>query len=115
MGANLVLAHGKPVDQVGANSVAATRGVCDGDFAQSGNRNLRLDDVLSTVALGGRDIAGQGVVFEGRERDIVGATDTRLEHAAAPDRDGAFISRVVDGDSLGKTADATELDVDDAA
>src|SRR5579859_4837400 len=115
MGANLVLAHGKPVDQVGANSVAATRGVCDGDFAESGDSNLRLDDVLSPVALGGRDIAGQGVVFEGRERDVMRAADARLEHAAAPDRDGAFISRVVDGNSLGKAPDAAQLDVDDAA
>src|SRR5271169_4204836 len=45
----------------------------------------------------------------------MGAADARLEHASAPYRDAAFLRRIVYGDGLGESTDASQLEVDDLA
>ena len=43
------------------------------------------------------------------------ASHARFEHAAAPDGNAVRLSQVVNAQGFAKPADATELDVDDAA
>ena len=43
------------------------------------------------------------------------SADACLEHSATPDRDCALFCNVVNGDGLAEAADATDLNVDDAA
>src|SRR4029453_17614771 len=50
-----------------------------------------------------------------RERDVVGAPDAGLQHPAAPDRHLLRLRERLDLFRFAVAADATELDVDDAA
>src|ERR1019366_3304899 len=74
-----------------------------------------LDDVPLPVALAGGDIAGEHEGGQAGERDVVGAPDAGLQHAAAPDRDAGGLGDIVHAFSLAESGDAAELDVDDAA
>ncbi len=46
---------------------------------------------------------------------LCAAPDARLQHAAAPHGNAAFLRRIVHRDGFGKSAHAAELDVDDLA
>src|SRR6266436_674798 len=60
-----------------------------GDLNRAARRDFdrRVDDVLFPIAFAGGNIAGQRVAGQCRDCDVVSASDTALEHAAAPNRD----------------------------
>ena len=60
------------------------------------NFHLRIDDVFFPVALRSRDIAGQAEILQRGKRDVVGASNARFKHAAAPDRNLLSVANVVD-------------------
>src|SRR6266496_337912 len=57
------------------------------DGAIVGHFHLWHDHVSCKVTRAGRDVSGKRESRQARERDIVGATDARFQHSAAPDRD----------------------------
>src|SRR4029077_4227446 len=75
----------------------------------------RLDDVLGPVAVAGGDVTGQSEIRQGRQRDVTGAADAGLEHAAAPDGQPRIRSDVMDAARLGEATDLPELDIDHLA
>ena len=72
-------------------------------------------DVALPIALTRRNVAGQHEIGQGRQRNVVSASDARFQHAAAPDGNTVSLTEIVDTLGFGKSAHAPELDVDDAA
>ena len=77
------------------------------------HRHGGIDEVLSVVFVAGRDVAGNGKIRQGTERNVVGATDAILVHAAAPHRHATSLAKVVDLARLQQTAYTAGFDVDD--
>jgi len=77
--------------------------------------NRRLDDVLTVGLVGARDIAGEGEARQAVNRDVGGAADAELMHAAAPDGDAAGATDVMRAPRLCEPAEARDLDIDDSA
>src|ERR1700760_2791679 len=102
-------------DEVHLQVVADTRRCRNRDRAARRNFDFGLDDVFDPVALAGGDVAGKREVGQRRKRDVVRAADAGFEHAAAPDRDAAFLAEIVNAANHGVPANAAELDVDDFA
>ena len=107
--------HCELLDQVAAQVVAPAWLVRDRDRASRRYFDFRLDDVFLPVSLRGGNVTRQLEVGQGGECYIVGAADAGLEHASAPDGHAEALRHIVHGDGVGKTADAPDLDVDDAA
>src|SRR5216683_6558011 len=108
-------ANGQGFDAVALYLEATPDGGWHDDLAFGADRDCGLDDVLGPVTAGGRNVAGKREVRQRGQSDIVGAADSGLQHAAAPDRDAAFLGGIVDGDRFAEAADAANLDVEDAA
>src|SRR5690606_9294580 len=75
--------------------------------------HFRVDDVLLPVPGGSGSISGQCKPREGSDRNIVGPSDTGLQHPSAPDGNTAVGAQVVDSAGLGQAADPPDLDIDD--
>ena len=73
----------------------------------------RLGEVLGEVARRRRRVAGQREARQRGERDVRGAADAGLEHAAAPDGHVERAAGVVHAQRLEVAAHAAGLDVDD--
>lgn len=91
------------------------------DAGRSRNGSLRRDfdgrrdDVFRPVTFRRRDIAWQDEAGQRGHVNVVRAANPRFEHAAAPDRNPAFVAIGLNFARFGVAADATEFDVDDAA
>ena len=85
----------------------------DGDHAGGIHRPLGRHDVALPVAGARADVAGQGEIRERGERDVAGAANAALQHAAAPDGDRVAPAEVVDRPGLREAADPSGLDVHD--
>src|SRR5664279_173837 len=79
------------------------------------HRPLRRHDIILPVARAGTQVSRDAEPREGRERHVVRAADTALEHPAAPDGDLVLHAEIVNRARLRKSTDAPRLDVDDAA
>src|ERR1700676_1317428 len=77
--------------------------------------HFRLDNVFHPIAATGRDVARQGEIRQGRQRDVVGAANSGLEHSPAPNGDALLVAKIVDLSRTGVTAHAAQLNVDDFA
>src|ERR1700722_720916 len=104
---------GQPLDQILAHLDADAWSLRNGKIPIL--EHERLGDVLCEIAVGRRRVARQLEVRERGEREIGRASDTRLEHAAAPHRCTERGADIVNADGLDVAADASRLDVDDAA
>src|SRR5438270_9935928 len=74
-----------------------------------------IDNVLAVGPVRAGYVAGQREAFQARDRDVCGAADAELVHAAAPDGYAARSAQVVDAPSFAQATQAADLDVDDAA
>src|SRR5207253_1421785 len=115
LGHERVAANGEGLDAIALYfEAAADRGWHD-DLAFGADGDSGFDDVLRPVTAGSGDVTGKREVGQRGEGDVVGAADSGLEHAAAPDGDSPFGGGVVNAYRLAEAADAADLDVDDAA
>src|SRR5712664_2278177 len=108
------LLGGPAFDEVTADMIAESW--CGGDRNRAAGRDFdgRIDEVFLPIAFAGGNVAGQSVAGQGRDGDVVSATDAAFEHPAAPDWNAARQAERVDLPSAGVAADAAELDVNDA-
>src|SRR5215469_18359235 len=113
--ADRLLAHRELFDQVLADAVAGAGAVGDGNRALGRNLDLGVDDVFFPIAPGGGDVPRETEVFERGEGDVVGAPDAGFEHASAPDGNVADLADVMNFPGFAEAAQASNLDVDDAA
>src|SRR6266478_1662763 len=109
------LAHCPFFDQVQARRKPNPRTVWDLNHALLGDRYLRFDNVLAPVAFAGGDISRQREIGKRRERDVMDAADTRLQHTSAPDRHAVLLAKVVNEARLREAPDTSQLDIDNAA
>src|SRR5450759_3984266 len=107
--------HRDAAHEIQIDLVAETGFVAQRDGAVRRGFDGGPDDVPLPVAPAGGDVAGQHEVGQAGERDVVGAPDAGLQHAAAPDRDAGGLGDIVHALGLAETGDAAELDVDDVA
>src|SRR2546425_205344 len=115
LGAPRFLFDGKAFDQVAADRITNAGLLRNNDCASRTDFDGRIDDVFLPVAAAGGDVAGKSEAGESGKGNIVGAADSGFEHSATPD--GGFFGGAIflDGATAGMSADAAELDVDDAA
>src|SRR5258708_15090012 len=107
--------NGQGLDAVALYVDAAADGGWHNDLAFGADGDGRFDDVLRPVTAGGGDVAREREVGQRGQGNVVGAADSGLEHAAAPDGDATLFGGVMDGDGFAEASDAADLDVDDAA
>ena len=108
-------ALGERFDSVEARLIADSGrgGHADGSLRR--HFHFGLDDVFSPVAAAGGNVAGKRKIRERRHGDVVRAADAGFEHAAAPDRNGIRLAKIVNAARGSVSADAAEFDVDDFA
>src|SRR6478672_11405361 len=113
--ANLFLANGKFLDEVGPHFESSPNGFRYLNFARSRNRNFRLYDVFRPVTAGCGNISRQAEVFQRGQSDVVCPSNSSLEHSTAPDRNSSLVRSIVDSDCFAETTYATNFDIDDPA
>src|SRR5205823_5525333 len=102
-------------DSILSHLNADARGGRHGDRAVGGDLDRRFDQIGLEVAFARGDVARQREIRKRREMNVGGASDSRLEHAAVPDRNSVRGAQIVEPYRFGESADAARFDVDDAA
>src|SRR5262249_31294708 len=102
-------------DQILFYTVADTGRIPLCDLTIVRNLNGWIDNIFAPVTLAGRHVARERKVFETRKRDIVGASYSRLQHSATPDRNPALAANVMNRSYFPMPANASQFDVDDFA
>src|SRR5215469_5064070 len=110
-----LLPHRDGADEVEIERVTETAIIADGDSSLRRNLDGGMDDVALPITLAGRDVAGQREVRQGGKGDVVGAADSRFQHAAAPNGDACGLRHIVDALRFAEAAYAAQLDINDAA
>src|SRR5438105_336706 len=95
--------------------ISRTRCIAYGNKTLARDRDLRLDDVLFPIALGGGDIAWQTEVLKGGKGDVVCAANAGFQHSPAPDGDVVLLANIVHLRRFGETAYAAHFGVDSPA
>src|SRR5882672_3321301 len=104
---------GPTFDKFTPDMIAETRRIGNANGSLRRNFHLRLDHVFNPVPFAGGDVTRKGIAGQGRNRDIVGASDAAFEHATAPSRDILCEAICLHRTRAGMSADAAEFDVDD--
>src|ERR1035441_4242644 len=104
--------HPYTANEIEIDGVAEAGFVAQRDGAVRGGFDGGLDDVLFPVALAGGNVARQHEIRQAGQRDIVGAPDAGLQHAAAPDRDAGGLGDIMNPLGLAKSGHPAQLDVD---
>src|SRR5262245_62128805 len=112
---DLLFAYGKRFDTRHVNREPNSGSFGRFDHAARTDFNRWFDDVFFPVTRAGRNVSRQSETGKRRHRDVVRAPDSRLEHAATPNRNLLLARYLLDSLRLRMAADATELDVDDLA
>src|SRR5690242_7806148 len=103
------------LDAAGADLVAEAGRLRNVDDAVGRYPDFGIDDVLIPIALAGADVARPDESSLSRHGDVMGASDSGFDHAAAPNGSAAGSAVRLNKAGFAVTADAAEFDVDDAA
>src|ERR1039457_1643184 len=108
-----LLPHRDAFNEIEIDLVAETGSVAQRNGAVRRGFHLGRDDVPLPIAPAGGDVAGEHEVGQAGERDVVGAPDVGLQHAAAPDRNARCLGDIVHAFGLAESGDAAQLDVEE--